>query len=458
MIRRLLIAMLTLVLLLVATLAGFAAWYVWATAEVGAAYGAKVMASGIFVAGRTPESLAAAEVAFIPFLKYEVDETERTVTVWTLGGHRKTAVYREGLGAAIAHDGDFEALRAQARPDLIPDLARLAAMPWPMGDAPTGRPRPAGIDEGALEEALDRAFAENNRWYPKRVRALIVVHDGEIVAERYGEGFGPDSRLAGWSVTKSVLHALYGIAVRDGMIDLSDTPRFWQDLDDPRSEVTIDMLLRMTSGSSYNEFDMLPPADLTTMIFLRPDAGAYAASLPLSHPPDTRWAYSSGTSNILSRVLRDAYGDDAYYALPYTELFAKLGMRGAMIEADPSGAFVMSSLMWATARDYARFGLLYLNDGVWEGERILPEGWVDYGRAQSAIDHPGPQGAHWWLYSGGPADSYHASGFEGQAVVVIPSRRTVIVRLGMQHFSPFHPGSLVRDILAALPAPTDDAS
>ncbi len=207
----------------------------------------------------------------------------------------------------------------------------------------------------------------------------------------------------------------------------------------------------------------VPPSDLVRSLFLSEDAAAYAAQLPLAHPVDTVWAYASGTSNILSRVLREVYGDDTYYALPYRELFSKIGMRSAVIEADASGTLVCSSFMFATARDYARFGLLYLNDGVWHGTRILPDGWVKYAGTVTPTAPDGQYGAHWWRPSSSeraraaargvllPEDTFNASGFEGQKIVVIPSRRPVIVRLGLAYFTDYRIYDHVCDVLASLP-------
>ncbi len=434
-------------------------------AEIAAAYSAKVLASGVFVAGRRPESVASQELGFLPQLKYKIDREAETVTAWVYPRFKKTAVYRPGLGVALAHDGDIAALKRQARPSLIPDLSHLAAEPWPTGDAPSGRRRPAGIDEDGLAQAVERMCAEVNRFWLRRTRAVIVLYDGEIVAERYAEGFGPETRLPGWSMTKSVLHALVGIAVRDGRLAVDDKaagPR-WRTEGDARAAITIDTMLRMSSGLAFNEYGTLPPSDLVRMLFASPDAAGYAAELPLAHRPDTVWAYASGTSNILSRVLRRAYGDEAYYALPYRELFSKVGMRRAIIEADASGTLVCSSFMFATARDYARFGLLYASDGVWRGERILPEGWTKYARTATPTAPEGEYGAHWWLPSDSeraeaqkrglplPDDTFNASGFEGQKIVVIPSRKLVVVRLGLAYFSSFPIYDHVCDVLNALP-------
>jgi CubicO group peptidase (beta-lactamase class C family) len=449
------------IVLLFLGLAGVAGYFLWASAEVGAGYAAKLLASGVFVAGRTPESIAEQELGVVPFLHYTIDPQGKTATAWTLRGAR-TAVYREGLGVALALDGDVEALRRQARPGLIPDRAGLASAPWPMGDAPSGKARPAGIDEAALTSALDRMFEEPNPYYKRRTRAVVVLYDGEIIAERYGPGFGPEQRLIAWSVSKSVLHALFGIAVRDGKIDIHAPAGLWPP-EDPRAAITTDMLLRMSSGLDFNEFDSWPPAPLTTMLYLQPGAAGFATSLPLLHPPDKVWAYASATSNALSQVLRNAYGDDAYYELPHRQLFEKIGMRSALIEADAAGTYVGSSYVYATARDFARFGLLYANEGVWNGERILPEGWVDYARTPTPGAGKGQYGAHWWLPSTTeramaeargvplPPDTFHASGFEGQKIVVMPSRKVVIVRLGLQYFSNYPPYDYVCDLLEALP-------
>jgi CubicO group peptidase (beta-lactamase class C family) len=445
---------------------GLVFWLLWTSAELGSAYSAKLLASGVFVENRTPESIRAQELGFIPRLHYAIDHENKTVTAWTAPRYKKTAVYREGLGVALALDGNIDALKRQARPGLVPDLSALAKEPWPMGDTPTGRPRPGGIDETRLTAAVDRMFEEPNSWYKRRTRAVLVVYNDEIIAERYAEGFGPDQRFPAWSMSKSVLHALYGIAVRQGKVRVKDpasVPLWRQDKSDARAAVTVDMLLRMSSGLKYNEFDFIPPMDLTTMLFLRPDAANYAAHAPLIHAPDTVWSYSSATANILSWILRQAYGDDAYYGLPYQELFRKIGMRSAVIEADASGTLVFSSFVFATARDYGRFGLLYMHDGVWQGERILPAGWVEYARTATPTAPHHEYGAHWWLPSDRdrakasdrglplPDDLFFAQGFEGQNIFVIPSRKLVVVRLGLAYFAAAIPYDYVQDILGTLP-------
>jgi CubicO group peptidase (beta-lactamase class C family) len=439
-------------------------WLLGSNARLGSAYAAKILASAVFIAGRSPESVLSEELGFIPRVNYRIDGVEKTLTAWTAPDTKVTAVFRDGLGVALALDGDIGALKKQARPDLIPALGSLSRAAWPMGDTPSGRSRPSGINEAALELAVARMFEEPNAWYKRRTRAVVILLDGEIIAERYGEGFDAGQKFPAWSISKSIQHALYGIAVRDKKLAIADLAPIaeWKGTGDPRSAITIDMLLRMSSGLKYNEFDFLPPADLTTMLYLEPSAADYAIRAPLAHPPDTSWAYSSATANILSQILRQAYGDDDYYRLPYRALFAKIGMRNTVVEADPAGTLVFSSYVFSTARDLARFGLLYAQDGTWLGERILPEGWTTYARTRTPTAPEGEYGAQWWLPSDTerakaekrgtplPPDTFFGEGFEGQKLFVIPSRKLVILRLGLAYLSAHSSYDYVYEILDAV--------
>jgi len=223
----------------------------------------------------------------------------------------------------------------------------------------------------------------------------------------------------------------------------------------------------MSSGLGFTEF-YFARTDATEMLFLDEDAAGYAAQSDLDAPPDTEFSYSSGSTNLLSRLVRHTLGNDSlYWAFPYQELFGRIGMEDVVIEPDASGTYVGSSYMWCPARDWARFGMLYLNDGVWQGERILPEGWVDYSRTPTPTAPGGVYGAQFWtptqiadslgryehfVWPRVPEDAYLAEGFEGQMVVIIPSRETVIVRLGVTlDRTAWSMADLVADILAALP-------
>jgi CubicO group peptidase (beta-lactamase class C family) len=264
-------------------------------------------------------------------------------------------------------------------------------------------------------------------------------------------------------MTKSVTNALVGILVARGEVSI-DEPigvASWAGPEDPRAALTWDHLLRMSSGLEFNESYGLR-SDVTVMLFDHPDGSALPLAYGLADPIDTRWSYSSGTTNLIQRRIRELFNDDpAYHRFPHEALFTPIGMHSAVLETDPGGTFVGSSFMYATARDWARFGQLYLQDGVWAGERILPEGWV----ARSITPTPGHPsagyGSQWWLNAaadpeqrelpGAPADSYLASGHQGQMVLVVPSREAVIVRLGMTNGRKWPRAEFATAVLAALP-------
>ena len=273
---------------------------------------------------------------------------------------------------------------------------------------------------------------------PSITLAEVVVHGGEVVHETYGPGTGPDTTLISWSTGKSVTHALVGIAVREGLLDLDAPAPVPEWAGDDRRAITLRQLLHMTSGLRFVEdyvddsishcIDMLFGAG-------QADVAAYAAALPLDHPPDSVFNYSSGTTNIVSRIAGHAVGggEAAMRAFMQAELFGPLGMTSADPRFDAAGTFIGSSFLYCTARDFARFGQLYLAEGVWEGLRILPEGWVDFARtpAPAPVDEEFGYGAHWWLWDRhGFPGTFAAHGYEGQYIIVRPDRDLVVVRLG----------------------------
>lgn len=331
---------------------------------------------------------------------------------------------------------------------LVPLPPQPPGVPFPAADWSEGKLPPGAGN--ALAAALERVFAEPEPERLRGTRAVVVVQGGRIVGERYAPGFDRDTRLLGWSMTKSLMGALVGVLVGDGRLRL-DAPAevpAWQSAGDPRREIQIDQLLRMSSGLDWNESYgiSLRLPDVIQMLYGRGlgDMASFAADRPLASPPGSEWRYSSGTSVLLSGIVRRVLADDgAYRALPRRALFDPLGMTSALMELDEAGTFVGSSYSWATARDWARFGLLYLRDGVWGKARILPPGWVDYTRTPAPAAPRGEYGAHFWLNAGVPAkgvvaplpraprDLFYAAGHDGQFVFVVPSRDLVIVRLGL---------------------------
>lgn len=308
--------------------------------------------------------------------------------------------------------------------------------PWPTKTWPEGRFHCTDLAKFAALEG--EAFSSKASLTLGETHALLVVQEGRITHERYGEGFTADSTHHSWSKAKSITHALAGILVKDGLLDIhapADVPEWAQDA---RKSITLDQLLRMSSGLKFIE-DYAPggkPSDVIAMLFGegKEDVAGYAASLPLEHAPGSFWSYASGTTNIVSRLLSRRLGKSgpAFEQFMRARLFDPIGITSAIPKFDKAGTFIGSSFCFMTARDFARFGLLYLRDGVWDGARLLPEGWVDYARTPT-FQQPGVDanryGAHWWLDFGGPG-SFSANGYDGQFTIIVPDRDLIIVRHG----------------------------
>ncbi len=238
----------------------------------------------------------------------------------------------------------------------------------------------------ALRKALEDAFVEPDAAHPRNTKAFVVLHDGKLIAERYAPGYGPNTPIWAHSISKSLTNALIGILVRDGKLRIDQPAPIsaWSAQNDPRHTITIDQLLRMTSGLPFDDNDD-PINHLTRMLFLERDMAGYAAQVPLEHAPGSTWNYSNAGFMLLSRIVRDVTGDSAVDTERFVrrELFEPLGMRSATLDCDATGTPIGASNSYASARDWARFGQLYLDDGVVDGRRILPEGWVAYSHSQT---------------------------------------------------------------------------
>jgi CubicO group peptidase (beta-lactamase class C family) len=326
-----------------------------------------------------------------------------------------------------------------ARPAPLPALpAQPQGVPWPTRDWPLGGL--PGHAAAPVRAALDHAFGGQAGADLGETHALIIVHGGRLVAERYAAGFGADVTCPSWSMAKSITQALAGFAAADGRLDIAaaaDVPE-WSAPGDPRGEITIDHLLRMSSGLAFVEdYDPGHPSDVIEMLFGagRGDVAAFAAAFPLAHSPGRFFAYSSGTTNIVSRCLAEALGlsGSGFEAFMRRRLFEPLGMTSAAPRFDAAGTFIGSSFCFATPRDFARFGLFFLRGGLWEGRRLLAQSWIDYARTptfqQVGGDIDGPYGAHWWLDLAGPG-SFSANGYDGQYIILCPDCDLVIVRHG----------------------------
>ena len=324
----------------------------------------------------------------------------------------------------------------QPRTPTVALAPQPADTPWPTGAWPEGSAPPA--IEAELVEFLDTAFPPNGPEPTDRFGqslSFVAIHRGQLVAERYGESSSPDEKLISWSMAKSVTQALIGVLVKEDALSIDQTKVLeqWSDPSDPRSAITIDHLLRMVPGTLFNEdYVDAETSHCIEMLFGTGNTNMsdYTAALPLIAEPGTVFNYSSGTSVLLCRILAEAVGRGAdFTAWMNRVLLDPIGM-AAEPTFDDAGVWVGSSFLKATARDFARFGYLYLRDGVWDGTRILPEGWVDYARTQQAKDEDGVgYGAHWWIWSPDP-NVFYASGYETQRILVDPANDLVLVRLG----------------------------
>ena len=315
------------------------------------------------------------------------------------------------------------------------------------------------MDAERLSELIEPLFATPPSATHGETLALLAVHRGRLVLERYADGHGPEDSFRSWSMAKSMVHALVGVLVARGALDLqapAPVPE-WRGAGDPRGAITLEHLLRMLEGLDF--FEAYVPggrrSNVLEMLFQdgKDDVAAYAAALPLAHPPGSVWNYSSGTSNIVASAVGRAVGGgrDGMLAFLRSVLFQPLGMRSAAPRFDAAGTFIGSSYCFATARDFARFGLLYLRDGLWDGSRLLPEGWVNHARTPTPASS-GWYGAHWWLALD-DSGRFSANGYEGQYIVVDPRRDLVLVRLGVSSIEQrAHVLRRLRDVVETFPA------
>lgn len=318
---------------------------------------------------------------------------------------------------------------------MSPFPSQSAGVPWPTAGWPEAEPD-GDVDRAALDAVVGRALAQPAEL--GTTLALLVVHRGRIVREVYGPETDAESTLISWSMAKSITHAVFGLLQGDGRLTTSDPAAVPSWAADERATITIQDLLEMASGLRFVE-DYVDDAvsDVIEMLFGAgiDDHAAFAAAKPLDHPPGTVFNYASGTTNILARIAGDVIGGgrEGMERFLHARLFEPLGMTSASPKFDTAGTFVGSSYVYATARDFARFGLLYLRDGMWEGSRLLPVGWAEHARTPARPPIPADErhgyGAHWWRWFRSD-DTFSANGFETQRIVVSPARDLVVVRLG----------------------------
>ncbi|NWG72003.1 MAG: serine hydrolase [Parvularculaceae bacterium] len=417
--------------LIVLALGGYGLQRTDAMARIAAAYKAKTFCSEVFLAGRDPVDIASVEFAGIsPFIDRaaaHVDRKKKEARASLFGLGKARAFYREGYGCTIA----------SGVPEELPPPPRVADVPWPEAlESPNLLRR---VDYAELDNALDAAFADASAGH----RAVVLIVDGRLVAERYAPGFSADTPMLSWSMAKSVTATLVGAAALAGHLNVEDPAPVPEWKDDPeRSKITWNDLLRMQTGLEFSEEYGDPTSDVSHMLFRASDAGLVAAEKKLAAAPGDVWAYSSGTTNLLIRTLRQVLAERGVELQTFAreKIFAPIGAASFTLEPDSAGTPVGSSYVYATARDWAKLGELYLRGGEWAGARLLPENWSRYASTPTRASG-GQYGAHFWLNLDGagrkrfvpglPESVYYMAGHEGQYVFIMPEKNAVIVRLGM---------------------------
>jgi len=423
---RVLVRVLTglLVLVVVGAVAGY--FYEKPLLRTATGYASHSTCSVHFVAGREDAEADLPPKPIRPYITGYVNQAGRSsaaAVLWVLA--KQHAYFTPGFGCTVAEE----------RPEGLGRATDVDSDPNPLSDAPA----PEMTDEVA--EAIARAFGDDLSTERKEAlgtRAVVVLRDGDLVGERYGEGFDPTTPQLGWSMSKSVANLLLGRYAQERDLDL-DTDHLRPEWTDGRAEITLDQLLRMTSGLEWDEtYELGTP--ITQMLFEEPDMAAYAASQPLAHAPGTVQQYSSGDTNILCQWIT-GLADVPDTDFPRTQLFAPLGLSSAVWEPDASGIPVCSSYLWATPRDWATIGQFALQDGAWNDEQLLPEDWMTRSTAATEVGQTDTEGyaASWYanLEANGdlvdpelPDDAYWAVGHDGQQLFVVPSSDLVVVRLG----------------------------
>jgi CubicO group peptidase (beta-lactamase class C family) len=385
-------------------------------------------------------------------LRYEVDREAGEVRASVFGGSASRSVFHAGRGCTLVD-------RSTEAPAALTPLAHTPALLPEIAATEIVTPQ-----DPRLVAALDAAFAEPDRGGPRNTQAIVVVRSGRIIAERYAPGLNTDTPLLSHSIAKSVVNALVGVLVRDSAMRVEDAApvALWRG--DGRGAITIDNLLRMNAGFGFDEGG---GASIATHIwYTEPDTALAAARAEPETTPGAQWGYCSRCYILLSRAIGDTVGGGPQGVRDFAqrEVFDPLGMHSVTLEFDAAGTMMGANSMLATPRDWARFGLLYLHDGVVGERRILPEGWVDYATRPTGeagygagfwLNTTDAEIADWrmrWGIPGAPRDAYMARGYMGQYVVIVPSEDLVVVRFGQSHARASDVasvGQLVRDIIAA---------
>ncbi|WP_281309519.1 serine hydrolase domain-containing protein [Flavobacterium flavigenum] len=413
-------------------------------------FSAKSIASGHFLDNRSKELIEKTDndIKLIDLATNTINEAGKFATSNVYGLKERKAIYREGLGATLIND-DFDV----SKPYLLPRRLKAKTLPFPYGNVDPKDTIFSNIDYTQLQKTIDNAFDKSGGKL-KRTRAVVVLYKNKLIAEKYDTGFTKDSRILGWSMTKSITSSAFGVLAKQGKIDIYKPAPVAEWQNDERKNITINDLLHMNSGLEWEE-NYSTICDATKMLFQAEDMGKVQLDKQAQFKPNTHWNYSSGTTNLLSLILKRQFKtQQEYLDFWYNAVIDKIGMSSMIVEQDMSGTFVGSSYAWATARDWSKFGLLYLNKGNWNGEQILDESWVKYTSTPTNTSE-GKYGAQFWLNAGGkfpdaPRDMFYCNGYQGQMVAIIPSKDMVIVRMGLTEDPAFDFNGFLKGIIGCV--------
>jgi CubicO group peptidase (beta-lactamase class C family) len=413
-------------------------------------FSAKSVASCHFIDQRSLDLIQKNDndIDLIDLAKNNINDTEKTATASVYGFKTRKAIYRSGLGATLIND-DFDVSKPFETPKRT---IWNKNQPFPYGDLEPKDTVFANIDYDKLNAAVAKVFDVKNEK-KKRTRVVLVLYKDKIIAEKYADNFNKNSKLLGWSMTKSITATYFGILQKQGKINLDSPAPIAEWQNDDRKKIKISDLLHMNSGLEWTE-DYASICDATQMLFQAENMGKVQLEKPLQFQPNTHWNYSSGTTNLLSYILRKQFKThQEYLDFWYSALIDKIGMKSMLVETDMAGNFVGSSYGWATARDWSKFGLLYLHNGNWNGEQIFDPSWVQFVSTPTATSN-GEYGAHFWLNAGGyykdaPRNLFSCNGYQGQRIFILPSQDLVIVRLGLKEDGAMDMNAMLKDILAS---------
>ena len=414
-------------------------------------FSAKSVASGYFIDDRSLKTIEQGDndIPKVDWASNEINNGRKFVTSSVHGLKERKAIYREGLGATLIDD-DFDV----NKPYEIPNRKkRTIRLPFPYGNQEPKDTVFDNVDYDKLQKAIDDAF-DKRGGKTKRTRSVIVVYKDKVIGEKYSRRFSEKSKILGWSMTKSLTATYFGILQKQGKIDIMKPAPIEEWQKDERKNITINDLLHMNSGLEWEE-DYGKISDVTKMLFQAEDMTKSQAEKPAKFKPNSHWNYSSGTTNLLSGILRKQFKThQEYLDFWYSSLIDKIGMNSALVETDMAGNFVGSSYGWATTRDWAKFGLLYLHKGNWNGDQLFDESWAKYVSTPTNTSD-GRYGAQFWLNAGGyfpdvPKDMFYCSGFQGQMVAVFPSQDLVIVRMGLTEEPDFDFNGFLRDVIGSI--------